>query len=532
MRLLIYLLFSFICLNVYSQTSSDDIYNKLDEIIENSARYDNIKKNRILQLKKRLMSNQENVDSSFQITDLLIDEYETFIHDSAYFYTKQLCNLSAVKGKLSNIAHSKSRLGYIYLASGLIKEAIDTLLSVNTSLLNRKHRITHFGYLVRAFLDIADYADNSSESPHYREKSEMYIDSLLNISQKSDYEFYMFRALKFLNSGDMSSAKDNYNMLLKIENLPPQQVAITYSMLAFVSLIEKDKKSACNYYALSAITDIENSIKENSALFNLARYLYESGDKSRAYIYAKKSLQDAEFYNARQRKYQISTLLPIIEGERLVNTENQRDIIKKYLYVISFLALMAILATLLFLRLYLKLKKARGYIVNMNCELSVTNDQLKDSNRIKEKYIGYFFNSSSAYYDKLKQLKTKIEKHIEFQQKDLALQTLKSIDLKKEKRELLQNFDKAFLELFPGFVGEFNRLMSSENRYDSEVGQLNTDLRIFALIRLGINDNEKIAQILNYSVNTIYTYKTKVKKGSSLSNEEFDRALMRIKSDS
>lgn len=107
---------------------------------------------------------------------------------------------------------------------------------------------------------------------------------------------------------------------------------------------------------------------------------------------------------------------------------------------------------------------------------------------------------------------------------------VRSINLKKEKEELLKHFDKAFLNLFPNFVSTYSALFREEDKVKLKEDELlNTDLRIFALIRMGINDNEKIAHILQYSVNTINAYKTRIKNKSLVPNEEFEKRIMEIK---
>lgn len=166
----------------------------------------------------------------------------------------------------------------------------------------------------------------------------------------------------------------------------------------------------------------------------------------------------------------------------------------------------------------------------MNRLLADTNDKLSDANKIKEQYIGYFFNINAAFYEKIEKFKKLVDKKIAGRKLDDIRQLTNFINLKNEKEELLKQFDHAFLKLFPHFITTFNSLFREEDRIVLEDNELmNTDLRIFALIRVGIHDTDKIAHILQYAVNTINTYKTRVKNKSVVANEEFEKRIMEMK---
>ena len=106
-----------------------------------------------------------------------------------------------------------------------------------------------------------------------------------------------------------------------------------------------------------------------------------------------------------------------------------------------------------------------------------------------------------------------------------------NLDVEKERAALYKRFDQVFLKIFPNFVDEFNKLLKPEKQIQVKKGELlSPELRIYALIRLGINENEKIAHFLNYSVNTIYTYKTKIRGKSNVPSNEFIKKVMEIKS--
>jgi hypothetical protein len=177
-----------------------------------------------------------------------------------------------------------------------------------------------------------------------------------------------------------------------------------------------------------------------------------------------------------------------------------------------------------------KLKAAQNTITKANLIQQEVNYKLLESNKIKEEYIGYCFQIASAYIDKIEKLKNQVDhKLVDHKYSEIRF-LVNNINIKQERDELFRNFDRIFLKIFPNFVSAFNSFFKEEDQIklkDNEL--LNTDLRIYALIRIGISENEKIAQILEYSVNTIYAYKTKIRNKSLVPNDEFEEKIMGIK---
>jgi hypothetical protein len=165
-----------------------------------------------------------------------------------------------------------------------------------------------------------------------------------------------------------------------------------------------------------------------------------------------------------------------------------------------------------------------------NKKLESINEELLLANKIKEEYIGYYFSVSSQMIEKLEKFKNNIYRKVSRKQFDDLERELDTVNIHKEKLFLYNKFDQVFLQIFPDFVGKVNALLKDKEQFKLKEGQLlNTELRIFALIRLGITDNEKIAEILDYSVNTVYSYKTRVRNMARVSKEEFEKEVMKIK---
>jgi cell division protein FtsB len=256
------------------------------------------------------------------------------------------------------------------------------------------------------------------------------------------------------------------------------------------------------------------------------------------------ALDDAYFYGAKHRKIQIANLLPIIEGAQLEMVKKQKQNLSYYLITAIILTLFIILFAIIIFRQNRKLnlakvkltlshqylEKTNNQLAETNNKLGEANNRLEDANKIKEEYIGSFFRIISEYIEKIEKFKNTIDRKISQKKIEDIRDLVNSMNLKPEREQLYLTFDKTFLKIFPGFLEQFNSLFNSEDQFvlDEKQG-LPTEVRIFALIRLGISDTEKIAKILDYSVNTIYAYKTRIKNKSKVENEKFEEELMKIR---
>jgi hypothetical protein len=336
-------------------------------------------------------------------------------------------------------------------------------------------------------------------------------------------------------------------MLLK-RDLGLGELALTNYVLGEIYQA-KDKLDLAEYhYSKAAVADIRNSTKESLAIIKLAELLFKRNELKFASSLIQKAYSDAQFYGAQQRKLQVGAILPLIEEEIVKNIESERKrLYWQYVSVVIFLIVLILFTAIIFIQVK-RLQKARRIISKAHAtlkethsELILVNEQLKtrsieiekvnnrlsEANRIKEEYLGFFFTEYDNIFEKFNDLTAETEKNLSLEDYEKASYQLSRYDLKKEKEKLLHNFDTAFINLFPNFINEFNSLMKPENQLVLKNGQiLNKELRIFALIRLGVKHNDKIAQILGYSVNSIYAYKSKIRNMSKVDNENFDQNLI------
>jgi hypothetical protein len=222
--------------------------------------------------------------------------------------------------------------------------------------------------------------------------------------------------------------------------------------------------------------------------------------------------------------------LPVIAAQKLNNVEGQRKLWLTYAAIVTALSVLVFVFVIVIVRQLKRLKAAELRITEANQRLQEINSTLQEANSIKEEYIGYYFNINSEYISKIEDFKKAIDQKLTSRKFDDIRFIVNRIDLKREREALYFSFDKVFLKLFPDFVTKFNSYFEEKDRVVLKENQLlNTELRIFALIRMGISDTEKIAKILDYSVNTIYAYKNRVKTKSTIPNEEFEQKVMEIK---
>lgn len=149
---------------------------------------------------------------------------------------------------------------------------------------------------------------------------------------------------------------------------------------------------------------------------------------------------------------------------------------------------------------------------------------------MKDEYITKFFSICSSYIDKLENYRIKVNRKLKAKQYSDLLQFTSSSQMKEDElKELFDGFDEVFLHLFPTFVEDFNALLREEERIDNpEPGKLTTDLRIFALIRLGIDESSRIAEFLRYSPNSIYNYRARIKNKAVGNRDDFERNVKEI----
>lgn len=510
-----------------------DLLAHLDAEIDKKETYQQEKIQRIDNLIGRLEAVREMGEKmlEYELSRELYLEYQSYTYDSAYKYVVEMIRLANEMEEKPVINQAKVQMGFTFLSSGLFKESLDTLQTIRSSDLDSLTRIDYYLVLARTYYDLALYHNTGRYLRHYNRIGNLVLDSALRMMPESSERYWLTMGQRRLKAGDFQGAADAYNFVLSQFEIDEREYAIATSSLGYVYSMLGRADDAFTMLINAAIADIKSSTKETVAFRNIAIQLYDRGMLDQAYRYIILALENATFYNARHRKVEIGEVLPIIEGKRISILESQRRQLLWYGITTTFLILVVTLFVVAFYRQLRKSRSIRKILQETNLNLTEMNEALRESNKIKEEYIGYFFNINSEYISRLEGYQKTIKRKIAARQYEDLNDMIRSSELHREREKLFSNFDEIFVKLFPNFLEEFNKLFREEDRIVLEQDELlNPDLRIFALMRLGVTDSEKIANFLNYSVNTIYTYKTKLKQKSIVPKEEFDERVLAIRS--
>ena len=511
---------------LYANKINDSLLVVLDRVINNRPEYTEKKKAAIDELKLKI-SKQKTLEELYRLNSEIFSQYETFVCDSAERYIIANIEIAQKMGNQEYLQESKLRLAFVYSLSGLFVQATDILKSIHCDSLPDYLKALYCWNSIRYYENLIKYTDDVKFSNEYKLKKEAYRDTVMSVLYDQSDEYRKEMIVKLQEKG---RNKEAIPMLLEIFG-KQQMETHGYGMMAMglarAYQLDGNLEQEERYLTLAAITDTKLAVKENEALLALAVNLYHKGDIDRAYTYIKVALDDAIFYNSRFRNTVIARIHPIIENTYLYRLEKQKQNLRFY-FLLTSLFVIALALTLYFTYKQTKaVSRARKNLKFMNEKLVTLNKNLDEANLIKEKYVGYFMNQCAVYINKLDEYRKNVNRKIKTGQID-DLYKSSSRPFEKELEELYVNFDKAFLQLYPSFVAEFNSLLKPEERFKLDKDQLNTELRIFALIRLGITDVGQIAVFLHYSVQTIYNYKSKIKKMSLNDSNIFEEEVKKL----
>ncbi len=500
---------------VLATSRPDSLFTRLNRAIANKEQYVNSKLERLHLLHQQLNAARLTDEKRFGILQSLTNGYKTFIYDSAFSNIVRMQYLAYSLKHPVKIAYAKTQLGLILLSSGMFKETLDSLSNFSVAGMPDSIKSDYYFVLARAYYDLGDFDKDKYYTPKYNKLGTLYIDSARNLHKRDSYTYLYLTGLKNLKNENNQDALRDLNILLTSHKLSHHQTAITASTLSYYYISRNEPERAIPLLAQAAAADIESATKETSAMSSLAELLYNEGDIVNAYTYIQQAMADAAYYGARQRKAQVGSILPLIASAKVNNVDEQR---KMWLIYSSIITVLSVLVLVFAVIIFKQLNKRK-----------IAERALQEANKIKEEYIGYYFNINSEYLSKIEAFKKSVEMKLLTKKTDDIKFIVNNINPKKEREELYHSFDKVFLKLFPDFVTVFNSYFKEEDRIVLKEGQLlNTELRIFALIRMGIHDTDKIAKILDYSINTIYNYKARVKSKSFIPNEEFEKKVMEI----
>ena len=544
-RSLLYILFLLLPTTLSAGSKTQQLRQKLDNLLEQRNTLIDNKNKDINRLKKNL-TNSENTFKRLQTYEQLSEEYYVFQFDSAMTYLNKGIQLAQ---ETQNTYYYNSNLiskAELLSIGGLYSEAIHEIEQVDTTVLDKAQRFDYYFSLFRIHTYWADFCNDKTYTPTHRLKAQDYLKKAMPFCDETDksYEYYLGEYAVFvLNNPQV--ARVHY--IKAIKQLPQNSRFYAMSCFALSGSYgnEGNAEKQEEFLLLSSIADIENCTMENFALQNLAMYIFEHNkdELDLAQQYIQTALEDAHFYNNRLRIIEISSKLPVIVSS-YQQTLNQRNKVQMTAIIaISLLLLFLLFAVFYIVKQTKRLSLQQQELQNNNNQLSELNTQQKelntqlhdlnavlvDTNRKRERLAKLYIDLCAKYIARLKKQQTLVKRKIKANQTSELLSQLSSERLSEEDAAtFLSRFDKAFLDLYPGFTEELNNLLVPEGRIQNKsTDELTTEQRIMALIRLGVKESAEIADLLFYSPQTIYNYRS-VLKGKAINKENFEEEVMKL----
>lgn len=522
-----------------------DLYEQLDQAIEQSQYYINQKESRITKIKKQSRQGhtpQQLLTAYYK----LYKEYKAYQSDSSIYYIHQAIDLAKRNNMKSDITKLRSLLALQYSTSGAFTEALHVLQSIDKKTLNNSNKKDYYiaFYHVYGELGFSNIQIDTDLSQEFYRKQNCCRDTLFSILSPNSEDYLMRKEVLLTSQNKLKEAlKINDIRLSKCKKGSHEYgIVAYYRHLIYRSLKDEDM---VKYWLLqSAICDVKCAINDQASLWILAEILSKEKDVERSYKYINFSWNANKRFSTRIRGWQISPVLGTIDHNYQAELKKANH---RLIFAIICVSLLVIaLALLTFYvnkqKSYLsnarnELKKTNTQLEELNNKLSSTNgmlkasnDKLNESNGVKEEYIGQFLGACSHYIDKLDKMRLNVNKMVKNKQYNELYSMTKSSEVKEQElEELYANFDKVFLNLFPNFVEDLNGLLKEECQIHlSSPNKLSAIVRVFALIRLGIDDSTKIAEFLHYAVNTIYNYREKLRNGAINDRNEFEKKVREL----
>ena len=549
MRKLILLIFILLEVSIAKAGNIDSLYNAIDAIINDSDKYLTVKEQQLDSIRKRI-GETSDIKQKFDAQFALYDAFRSYQNDSAISCLLRCISLAQNLQDNNLTAYSCLKMALQNSISGFYIEAQHYLSLVDRNTLNDSLLQEYYYTNSHLYGEMGRYSQNKSLSGGYYKTSDIYLDSLLSIVDHTSDCYLEYLEIQYYKARNFESA-------LKINDTRIQSItqgSHDYAKVAYYRALDYgelgDKVQQKYWLAQSALCDLKNNVMDQASLWSLVSILNKEGDIQRSYRYVEYSWNCTSKFSGHVRSWLVSPVLTMINDNYKENLNQANNRLRLLLISVGlltiFMSCMLVYVSrkrrqLAFARNELKLsnenltirsqelKDANERLSAFNEELTTLNEQLAESSRIKEAYIGKFFSLCSEYIDKLEQYRNMVNRKLKARQYEDLFRISKDEKMKDtELSDLYSTFDTIFLHIFPTFVDDFNSLLKPEFRIQqSEKGKLHTDMRIFALIRLGIEDSSKIADFLHYSPNTIYNYRARL-KGKSINRDSFEDDIKRI----
>jgi len=545
--------FAALFLTFLSQVSADNInLLRLDSVIAERPNITTAKEKKLAQLRSSLASTT-NEEEKLALFEQMYQEYLTYRYDSALVYVQNSIILSKEIGNIAYYQQAVINYALLDARGGFYSEAADYLKGINLEELNDslkyEYYITHFWL----YMYWSQYSSNERVKEEYwRKMKENLVEAIKYEKENTiNYQYLMGERMHYIDENSEKAAI-YYRKVVDMAPVNSKLYASAAFSLARCYMDKGDMPMYELWLTNSAISDIVTPLKENLSLQELAMYLFEKDndnvDRATSYIYC--SMEDAQFFNNRLRLIELSGRFSTILSAYTKKINDQKSHILYGMIILGLLTL-AILASALFIKkqngqLHLRreelqtkneelhqqheeVRQKNALLVEQGKQLSALNEQLIDTNFKREGLAKIYIDLCAKYIDKLKKYQTLVKRKIKANQVQELLSTISSSRISEEDAATFMNkFDKAFLDLYPTFVAELNTLLLSDNQIVvKQPNTLTPELRIYALIRLGVKESSEIADLLFFSPQTIYNYRSAV-KNRAINKDTFDEDVQKL----
>ena len=540
MRLILYLLFILMPMQIMAKSTlaTTDIVDEqrllklLDGYIERRDLYTEQKEDKIKQLKLKLRI-ADNDKSRLSILNDIYREYYTYRYDSAMVYANRGLALSQSESNAYYTTLNRINRAAVLSTGGFYSQAETLLNEIGEN--NVPHQLKQYYYYTTTWLYSywEAFCDKSEFKDYYRQKKLQFLRLTVNTTHSNYVGLYAYLSgeLAYLENPLDKNVLRHYTIAInnslvnsRVHASAAYCIARYYREIGNMQLYEK-------YIVEAAISDMVCPLKENLALQELSTYLYKKDPKyaNRAARYIYCSMKDAQFYNNRLRMLEISNIQPIIATANQEALAHKERIVRGVLAVVSFLSLVLLGMALLGYKQTKWLARSRREVKSQNLKLTELNEKLIATNHRRETYMRLFMDISAVYIRKLIEYRKLVGRKIKANQTADLLKTINSYKLAEEEATTFYTrFDRAFIELYPSFVEELNHLLLPDAKIElPSPNSLTTEVRIFALMRLGVTDSQEIATLLFYSTQTIYNYKSAMRT-RAINRETFDEDINRL----
>ena len=497
---------------------------RIDQALERSEEYVRIKEQKISTIENMLHSRGVTPLQQYHIYGQLYLEYQPFQFDKAKETLESQYDLAEKIDNDSLRFSTMLDMAMLLTTAGFYLEADETFAQIDTTSLCVEQMVEWYDARQKFLHDYQEYVSTSSINVPDASEIMRYQGRILELTSDDMPLNRHIRIMRMIEDKDFDKAyEENLRFIESLDKDSRDYAVQTYWQGYICDNLGLDDE-LFKWWTESALCDIRGAIKDNASLCSIAIKLSDPQDTDRAFRYISTSLDDALYYNAKLRKVQIASTLPWILKTYTDSKEMQSRDRNRYLVIVVCIAVLLLVFCVVTIRLYINGRSNATEIEEKTLQLAdyyrsvkdaeenlrKTNLDLIEANAAKEEYLGLFLSMCSGYLDKLKKNLTRDQ-------------------FAAELKNFYKTFDTSFLSLYPTFVEEFNALLKEDSRIKVKDGELlSTELRIFALIKLGITQSSHIASLLRYSVNTIYNYRAQVKNAALENRDNFEELVRKI----